>query len=328
MEANNRVEWADVAKGISIILVVLWHSTIKGDGSGMKFINSVNEGLIFLRMPLFFFVSGFFIKKSLAQNWQSFFQNKISNLLWLFLIWSIINDITFYTMPELIKNHVFNIINPLIHFIDPPATLWFIYALAIGFITMKIIKEINALIMLPIFLLIYFFAASDGQWRDVDFINRLARLVPFMYLGSITFSLINQKIKDWHLYFLPIVFALPFFYKWLMESSLKSNSFITFFASVIGLLSLTSFSYVISTSQLGHLLRIVGANSLYIYVMHKIVIHFSKLALNFNPYFNSIISFFLVFIIGISLPLFIKRYLVKGKLIYLFKKPIFTNTNP
>lgn len=52
---KEREHWADIAKGIGIILVIIGH---------IKFVDdSVREWIYTFHMPLFFFISGYFIKK-------------------------------------------------------------------------------------------------------------------------------------------------------------------------------------------------------------------------------------------------------------------------
>lgn len=58
MKMNNRVEHVDIAKGISIILVALFHSKI------YSFAPGVMDALGLFRMPLFFFLSGVFFSAS------------------------------------------------------------------------------------------------------------------------------------------------------------------------------------------------------------------------------------------------------------------------
>src|SRR5690606_7996865 len=267
---KQRVEWVDIAKGISILLVVLWHSKVKGDGPLIDLINTLNEGLIFLRMPLFFFVSGFFIHKSLCSDWSFFLKYKIVNLLYLFILWSIINDFIFKTTPIFFRTNDVVFTNPISYFIDPPATLWFIYALALGFIVVKLTRQLPMWINVLFYLTMYAVSASDGQWRHVEFIYRLGRLIPFLYLGSITFKYVSKLIPRLYLYFLPGIVILPIGYMSLMGSNLVSNPIITFIASSLGLFVLLSFSYAIEGSFAGKIFKLTGANSLYIYVMHRI----------------------------------------------------------
>lgn len=51
-----RIEWLDIAKGLSVLLVVIGHSYLLGSVSSDKF----NASLGIFRMPFFFFVSGLF----------------------------------------------------------------------------------------------------------------------------------------------------------------------------------------------------------------------------------------------------------------------------
>ena len=61
-----RVGWPDVAKGVCIILVVLWHVVTKhaiavaGAGPVTDAWATLNAQLLPLRMPLFFLISGMF----------------------------------------------------------------------------------------------------------------------------------------------------------------------------------------------------------------------------------------------------------------------------
>ena len=321
---KTRIEWADIAKGISILLVVLWHSTFRANGN-MELINSLNEAFIFLRMPLFFFVSGFFIENSINKSWDSILKTKISNLIYLFLIWAIINDIVFDTAPLLIKHGTFNLTNPLIYFIKPPGTLWFLYALAIGLIIMKLVRNLPIPLVLPAFLFLYWFATIDGQWRNVDFFIRVARLIPFMYLGSISFKIINQEIKSYYVYLWPIIFFTPFMFHIVMNTNLSAMPFVTFLTSILGLVVLLSTSFILSGSWVGVILCKIGRNSLYIYVLHRIPVALSKKVLfSINDSFNInlIIGYFLVFLIGLIVPLIVKIFLIKGPLIYLFSQPL------
>ena len=318
---TERILWPDIAKGISILLVVLWHAKVDGEGS-MTYINNINEGLIFLRMPLFFFVSGFFISKSLNKKWKVFFELKISNLIYLFLVWGIINDFMMSTLPKLIGGYGFEMRNPLMFFIEPPATLWFIYALSIGFVVMKIVYKAPIWLMLPLMFACYYFAALNGEWRSVPFIVKLGRLIPYMYLGLISFDWIKIRIGLVYKYFSPMILFLPFVFYKLMLSDYTANPIITCIASLSGLLILLSFSYHISHTSVGKVIDRAGKNSLYIYVMHKIPIRYSKFALSIFNKIDPILVFVGLFLVGVTIPLLIRRYLVKGRVVHLFKSPL------
>jgi hypothetical protein len=78
--ALSQVSWAGTAKAISIIPLVFW--TNVGDRLYL------NEMLIFVRMPLFFFIFGFFAYRVVPRpGLATFLRNKIGNLLYLHALW-------------------------------------------------------------------------------------------------------------------------------------------------------------------------------------------------------------------------------------------------
>ncbi len=70
---SNRIEHIDIAKGISISLVALWHSNVK------VFFPELIEPMSLFRMPLFFFLSGVFF--SYSQGLNGFLLKKTDALL-------------------------------------------------------------------------------------------------------------------------------------------------------------------------------------------------------------------------------------------------------
>ncbi len=88
VNANNRIEWIDAAKGIGIIFVVLGHIWLIGPGQ--KYISSFH-------MPLFFFLSGYIFSVGKYRNLKQFVYSKVNRILipyaWFsilsFLYWAI-----------------------------------------------------------------------------------------------------------------------------------------------------------------------------------------------------------------------------------------------
>ncbi len=75
---SERVEYLDVAKGISIFLVASFHSEIRG------YLHSLFDAIGLFRLPLFFFVSGVFL--SLKSDFFGFVIRKFDALLKSYLI--------------------------------------------------------------------------------------------------------------------------------------------------------------------------------------------------------------------------------------------------
>lgn len=267
-----RALWVDVAKGVSIILVVLWHTI--GD------FYKLNEALIFLRMPLFFFAAGLFARRNFAGGEEARPFNKIFNFLWLFMIWSVILFVATEVPGRLwagesVLDHVLRL--PLI-FVDPPLTIWFIYALAISFALIFALRTIPISIILLISVAIFILSANDGNWRQVFFLERIFRLLPFFVLGLITFPLMNFMANHYARtgpVFL-LIFGSSAYYVYFSEMVYMGS--LVFAVSVLGIFAVVLTSSAISGSPAGILLAKVGSASLFIYLMHRIFIFYFNMS--------------------------------------------------
>ena len=92
-----RMDWPDVAKGLSILGVVFLHVSMVVPEGEDSFLAQLNHFLDPLRMPLFFLVSGFFSVKVLNFTFEQLFKRR----LWFFLV-----PYLFWTPIELFFNRV------------------------------------------------------------------------------------------------------------------------------------------------------------------------------------------------------------------------------
>ncbi|MFC6316868.1 acyltransferase family protein [Corynebacterium gerontici] len=83
-----RMAWPDVAKGLSILGVVLLHITLAVPEGDKTFAAEANELIAPLRMPLFFLVSGFFSLKVLGYRCYELFTKRIWFLAVPYVIWA------------------------------------------------------------------------------------------------------------------------------------------------------------------------------------------------------------------------------------------------
>ena len=80
---GDRVAWADIAKAFSMILLVAY--TLAGDHLYL------NEMLTYVRMPLFFFVSGLFgYRVVTATSFRELMRDKVTNFIYLYVLWEFI----------------------------------------------------------------------------------------------------------------------------------------------------------------------------------------------------------------------------------------------
>ncbi|NMA78018.1 MAG: acyltransferase [Actinomycetales bacterium] len=95
---SGRMAWADIARALSIILVVSYHAGVSGIGAFLpsdvsrttEHWRTANLILVPLRMPLFFVVSGMLAASALSRPWRKVSRPRVFNLLWAYLLWSVI----------------------------------------------------------------------------------------------------------------------------------------------------------------------------------------------------------------------------------------------
>lgn len=126
-----RLQWIDNAKAMGIILVVIGHMN---RGLMPHFhlpIQQVMDHYIYaFHMPLFFFLSGFLVNKSIEN--PRFLQNKLSLFLWLYVLWSLLQGLT-----ELLTARLKNTqraFHEIFNLFEPVAQFWFLVALLFIFV--------------------------------------------------------------------------------------------------------------------------------------------------------------------------------------------------
>ena len=131
---QDRVAWVDVAKGLTILLVVVFHAQIylAHKGLGLAFYTQINTVLQPVRMPLFFAVSGLLAVSLIRRDWRHVLQNRVGVFLLLFALWSAIHIAAFKYLlwPPLFAFEQpigWEVMQGLVH---PRTSIWFIWALA------------------------------------------------------------------------------------------------------------------------------------------------------------------------------------------------------
>lgn len=259
-----RAEWVDIAKAVSITLVVFWH--VAGD----RF--AISEALLFLRMPLFFFLAGLFLRSKFRVGQESAFGYRSANFLYLYSLWSVILFVLVFLPPSLMagKPHPFT---PLLTFlVDPLNTVWFIYALFWGTLAIFLLRRVPIWITLSAALLLYGWSVSDGSWREVAFYERVVRLFPFLLVGLVSYEACDRLGQRYAGYW-PAVIVLYFLIAFpVYFSDLSGNTLATLTASIVGIAGVILFGHWMSRQDFKAVFLFVGSSSLFIYLMHRIVI--------------------------------------------------------
>lgn len=143
-----RESWIDVAKGIAIILVVLFHAVMYLDAVGLAgALARFNPLLDTFRMPLFFFMSGILAARVIRLPYRQLFRKRMLLLLYLYVVWATAQTLFLLALPPIGPGAVNSGWSELYTiFVRPSSNLWFIYALPVFFTAAWLMRRWNPLV--------------------------------------------------------------------------------------------------------------------------------------------------------------------------------------
>jgi len=296
--ARDRHAWVDYARGICIILVCYRH-TYEGltnaavlHADQYPLLKYMNVFFFSFRMPLFFIVSGIFVGLSLAKKgvWD-YVKDRFRYILYPFLIWGFIqitlqliwsdyvnadrkpiDYLNLLIQPRKIEqfwylNALFNV-GVLYAILKIKAKLGSWVQLALGIVLYAIssyctIKGINIGFLSDVFFFYPFFAVGDcishlitNPKRSIPFIGSWKMFIiwlPVFFITQYAFTSINmQHSNDYHVqHFMPALYAL---------------------IALSGCIFVINVSFLLQQYSVARFLRVIGYHSLYIYIMHLMII--------------------------------------------------------
>ena len=120
-EQKQRLAWVDYAKGISIILVVMMHSTLSSEDA-LHHVGWLHEVVAFakpFRIPAFFLIAGLFASRSISADWRRLLDRKVLHFVYFYVLWLTIQFV-FRTPGYIAEGGVVGALHAyLLAFIDP-----------------------------------------------------------------------------------------------------------------------------------------------------------------------------------------------------------------
>lgn len=141
---SERVGWVDVAKGITIVLVVMLHSTLGVEKAAGEtgWLGQVVEFTRPFRMPDFFLIAGLFLAGQINAPWRRYLDRKVVHFAYFYLLWLTIQFAfkapTFAA--EMGWDGVLRLY--LLSLVEPFGSLWFIYHLALFMLVTRLVRNI------------------------------------------------------------------------------------------------------------------------------------------------------------------------------------------
>ncbi|MEM8539487.1 MAG: acyltransferase family protein [Pseudomonadota bacterium] len=192
--SGQRINWIDQARGLSIILVVIMHSTL-GVEKAMGVEGWMHQVVAYatpFRIPAFFLISGLLLASALRKPLGEFLDKRVVTLLYLYVVWLTIQF--GFKAPGLISEMgtTATVFAYLKAFVQPFGTLWFIYVLPIFFVISRATMHLPKIAVLGAGLIANIAPIHTG-WMALD---QSAAFFFYFYLGHIAAPFI-QRLVDW-----------------------------------------------------------------------------------------------------------------------------------
>lgn len=171
---QTRLTWMDSVRGAAILLLLLWHASavpVLYDVSMPEAIRSINAFFLPFRMPTLMLLSGMLLTRSLRKPLPRYLAGKVAMVLWPYLLWVLIAELTFLDQPGL----------PWWHWRAWYATsyLWFLFFIGVYYAIAPLMRRLPA--WFPIVL-----AALSGLVLETGSMEqRMAYFAIFFFAGNL-----------------------------------------------------------------------------------------------------------------------------------------------
>ncbi len=191
---GQRINWIDQARALSIILVVIMHSTL-GVEKAMGIEGWMHHVVAYatpFRIPAFFLISGLLLASALRKPLIVFLDKRVYTLAYLYAVWLTI-QFGFKAPGMIAENGVSaTTLAYLSAYVQPFGTLWFIYVLPIFFLIARATMRLPQLAVLGVALIANLAPIHTG-WMVID---ESATFFFYFYMGHVA-ALHIQTIVDW-----------------------------------------------------------------------------------------------------------------------------------
>ena len=307
---KERLNWVDYAKGIGIFLVVIGHvirglvnSSVLEPSSLLTF---VDHWIYAFHMPLFFFISGLFVQRSLNKPFKDFILGKLCTIAYPYFIWSSIQGI-FQAIGYKYTNNPFSLLDIWKIFYEPLLQFWFLYTLFSIILVYGILYQLK---LPPLFFFVFsiilycchVFNINFGLW-GILYLFRSHAI--YFALGSmISVIKLTSFFTDTKLYtLLLLVFGGYLIVGLSTQLHLTENTIDIPLIAIVGISASVLLAAVLAKLNVLKFVQIWGRLSLEIFVAHSIAASLFRILIQkYFGFSEPITHFIFATIIGIYTP--------------------------
>jgi uncharacterized membrane protein YcfT len=141
--ARQRLDWVDMAKGLSIFLVVIMYcaSSVGEDTGQTGFLHWTIAFAMPFRMPEFFLISGLFLSQVIDRPWRAYADRRVVHYFYFYALWAVIHII--FKVALVGRDPVGALSYLAWAVVEPYGVLWFIYMLGIFGLVSKVLHQLK-----------------------------------------------------------------------------------------------------------------------------------------------------------------------------------------
>jgi uncharacterized membrane protein YcfT len=269
--------WIDFAKGIAIILVVLYHSSLflaEFDLAGST--GRLRSVLSFLPMPIFFFIAGLTMRRMLTWSFADLWRRRLQPLVYLYVLWSLIRVVFYVVVPHLrgAESSPTDLRTIALLPIWPTSSYWFIWAMVLFTLGAWLLRKVQPTITIPVAALVAVAATTSGglDLNNVGWDRLMQNFVFFVtaiFIPHATYRF-AARIRPWHAVAFMLLYAALAVATALLHLSRVPGVVLT--VSIVGVAMTIALSEKLSTVRGLGFVNTLGAHSFQIYLLHLFVV--------------------------------------------------------
>ena len=290
---NNRLQWVDSAKGMSILLVVMMYSVfnVGQDAEGVGLFHYAIGFATPFRMPEFFLISGLFLDQVIARPWRAYADRRVVHYFYFYALWAVIHIVLKVGIMSGSPLEAATGIAWAI--VEPYGVLWFIYLLAAFSLVTKLLYELRA----PRWAVWAFGAAFQMAHIQTGsyLVDQFAAYFVYFYSGYVfaplIFKLVDKAMAEKQLAIIGLgIYAIvngllvfsPGYAVLPTEIQLGWAGLpgVRLLLAIAGSLALCVTAALIAGSKASNWLRWLGEHSIVVYLVFVLPMSFARIALS------------------------------------------------
>jgi uncharacterized membrane protein YcfT len=270
-------DWIDFAKGIAIVLVVLYHSSLflsAFDLAGST--GRLRSVLSFLPMPIFFFIAGLTMRRMLTWSFADLWRRRLQALVYLYVLWSLIRVAFYLVVPHLrgTESSPTDLITIALLPIWPTSSYWFIWAMVLFTLGAWLLRKVPPAILIPVAALVALASTTVGglDLNNVGWDRVMQNFVFFVTAIFIPHSTYRfaARTRPWHAVALMVLYAGLAVATALLHLSRVPG--VVLAVSIIGVAMTIALSETLTRVRAFGFVNTLGAHSFQIYLLHLFVV--------------------------------------------------------